>query len=119
MRETPGEVTLLLSELNLGNKDALNRLIPLVYGELRRIAAHYLRGGEDWPHPQTDRRRSRGVSAAHRPESCRLAGSQAVHGGGWSADAADSCGLRAGTPDHLYLMTIDLKGNIWSLNVGS
>ena len=42
MKDSPGEVTLLLNELKLGNKDALGRLIPLVYAELRRLAAHYL-----------------------------------------------------------------------------
>ena len=41
--EHPGDVTLLLNELRLGNRDALPRLIPLVYGELRRLAAHYLK----------------------------------------------------------------------------
>ena len=40
--ESPGEVTLLLNELKLGNKDALGRLIPLVYRELRRLAGRYL-----------------------------------------------------------------------------
>jgi RNA polymerase sigma factor (TIGR02999 family) len=39
--EPAGDVTLLLNELKLGNHDALDRLIPLVYGELRRIAGHY------------------------------------------------------------------------------
>lgn len=43
MRECPGEVTRLLVELRQGRKDALGRLIPLVYGELRRLAGHYLR----------------------------------------------------------------------------
>ena len=38
-----GEVTALLGELKGGRKDALDRLIPLVYGELRRLAAHYMR----------------------------------------------------------------------------
>jgi len=38
-----GEVTGLLVELRLGNKDALNRLMPLIYEELRRLAGHYLR----------------------------------------------------------------------------
>jgi len=38
-----GEVTHLLHELKHGNKDAEGRLVPLVYGELRRIAAAYLR----------------------------------------------------------------------------
>ena len=35
-------MTLLLNELRRGDKDALGRLIPLVYGELRRLAGHYL-----------------------------------------------------------------------------
>jgi RNA polymerase sigma-70 factor, ECF subfamily len=42
VKESPGEVTLLLHELKLGNKDALGRLIPLVYRELRLLAARYL-----------------------------------------------------------------------------
>lgn len=40
---TPGEVTRLLHDLKLGQKDAEERLIPLVYAELRRIAGAYLR----------------------------------------------------------------------------
>ncbi len=44
METQPGEVTLLLAELQKGNKKAEEKLIPLVYGELRRLAAHYLRG---------------------------------------------------------------------------
>lgn len=43
MNESPGEVTLLLNELKLGNKDAMGRLIPLVYRELRLLADRYLR----------------------------------------------------------------------------
>jgi RNA polymerase sigma factor (TIGR02999 family) len=39
----PGEVTNLLRELKNGNKGAEERLIPLVYAELRRIAAAHLR----------------------------------------------------------------------------
>ena len=42
MNDSPGEVTLLLQELKLGDKDALGRLIPLVYRELRLLAARYL-----------------------------------------------------------------------------
>jgi RNA polymerase sigma factor (TIGR02999 family) len=44
MTELSGEVTLLLRELKRGDKDALERLIPLVYGELRRIAGYFLQG---------------------------------------------------------------------------
>jgi RNA polymerase sigma factor (TIGR02999 family) len=42
VEETPGQVTLLLNELKLGRRDALSRLIPLVYQELRSMADHYL-----------------------------------------------------------------------------
>jgi RNA polymerase sigma factor (TIGR02999 family) len=37
-------VTNLLIELKNGNRDAESRLMPLVYGELRRLAGHYMRG---------------------------------------------------------------------------
>ena len=47
MKESPGEVTLLLHELKLGNKDALGQLVPLVYAELRRLADRCLRGERD------------------------------------------------------------------------
>jgi len=43
MGNPPGEVTLLLAEMKLGHKDALSKLIPLVYKELRRLAGHCLR----------------------------------------------------------------------------
>jgi hypothetical protein len=36
MAGSRGEVTVLLDELRSGSKDALERLIPLVYSELRR-----------------------------------------------------------------------------------
>jgi RNA polymerase sigma factor (TIGR02999 family) len=39
----PGEVTNLLLEMKRGNKEAEGQLIPLVYAELRRIAAARLR----------------------------------------------------------------------------
>ena len=37
------EVTLLLAELNQGKEEALSKLIPLVYAELKRLANYYLR----------------------------------------------------------------------------
>ena len=37
------QVTLLLRDVKNGNGEALDRLIPIVYDELRRLAAHYLR----------------------------------------------------------------------------
>jgi RNA polymerase sigma-70 factor (ECF subfamily) len=39
----PGEVTRLLLAWRQGDRDALERLIPLVYGELHRMAERYLR----------------------------------------------------------------------------
>lgn len=44
MSPQPGAVTQLLAELRKGNRDAEPRLVSLVYSELRRLAAHYLRG---------------------------------------------------------------------------
>jgi RNA polymerase sigma factor (TIGR02999 family) len=38
------EVSGLLNELRLGNRDAMARIIPLVYRELHGLAQHYLRG---------------------------------------------------------------------------
>ena len=38
----PNPVTHLLVEMNKGNREAINDLMPLVYDELRRIAARYL-----------------------------------------------------------------------------
>jgi RNA polymerase sigma factor (TIGR02999 family) len=43
MADVRGEVTGLLAELRLGKKDALDRLLPLVYRELRRIAGNQMR----------------------------------------------------------------------------
>ena len=41
MGET-GEVTRILSEVRRGSREALEELIPVVYQELRRLAAHYM-----------------------------------------------------------------------------
>jgi RNA polymerase sigma-70 factor (ECF subfamily) len=39
----PQDVTKLLSEWSRGDRAALEALMPLVYGELRRVAGHYLK----------------------------------------------------------------------------
>ena len=44
MQQEPTEVTRLLLSWSRGDDSALNKLIPLVYRELRRIAAVYLTG---------------------------------------------------------------------------
>jgi RNA polymerase sigma factor (TIGR02999 family) len=43
MPNAPDEVTHLLAEYRGGNREAIDRLMPLVYAELRRIAARSLR----------------------------------------------------------------------------
>ncbi len=44
MDATGGDVTQLLSELGAGDERAADRLLPLVYNELRALAEHNLRG---------------------------------------------------------------------------
>ena len=44
MTPSPKSITQLLIEWREGDETALDRLIPLVYDELRRLAHHYLRG---------------------------------------------------------------------------
>ena len=41
---TQHEITALLANWREGNNAALNKLAPLVYNELRRLADHYMRG---------------------------------------------------------------------------
>jgi RNA polymerase sigma factor (TIGR02999 family) len=43
MAASPQEVTQMLVDWRNGDKQALDRLMPLVYGELRRIASRYMR----------------------------------------------------------------------------
>ncbi|HRP08290.1 MAG TPA: ECF-type sigma factor [Gemmatimonadales bacterium] len=40
-------MTRLLQEVRLGDPEALNRLMPMVHGELRRLAALHMRGERD------------------------------------------------------------------------
>ena len=42
MAESPGDVTVLLARMRSGHRDALDQLLPLVYNELRRLAARYM-----------------------------------------------------------------------------
>jgi RNA polymerase sigma factor (TIGR02999 family) len=44
VQESPGDITLLLTELQAGNRAAESKLVPLVYDELRRLARRYMRG---------------------------------------------------------------------------
>ncbi len=42
METSTGEVTRLLQDWSVGNREALDKLLPLVYNELRRLAHNYL-----------------------------------------------------------------------------
>src|ERR1700687_5522308 len=44
MAAAPQELTELLLEWSTGNPDALQKLAPLVYAELHRLAHHYMAG---------------------------------------------------------------------------
>lgn len=52
MGGAPG-VTQLLRDWGNGDRTALDRLVPLVYAELRRLSRHYLRRGSGPPSLQT------------------------------------------------------------------
>jgi RNA polymerase sigma-70 factor (ECF subfamily) len=43
MESAPGDITLLLLQLKRGSHEAEEKLVPLVYAELRRLAAIYMR----------------------------------------------------------------------------
>jgi RNA polymerase sigma factor (TIGR02999 family) len=43
METARGDVTLMLQQLSAGNREILDKLIPVLYDELRRLAAYYLR----------------------------------------------------------------------------
>lgn len=43
MESSPTDVTLILKQLSAGDQEAVNKLVPVLYDELRRLAAYYLR----------------------------------------------------------------------------
>ena len=42
MKKSDTEITLLLNELQTGNRETINRILPIVYNELRKLASKYL-----------------------------------------------------------------------------
>ena len=65
--ETPSsnEITQLLVAWGNGDEDALNKLIPLVYQELHRLAGHYMRKGKCRSHSSNDCVSERSLLQAH------------------------------------------------------
>jgi len=43
VQNPPGEISALLTQIKSGNRDAEAKLVPLIYAELRRLAASYMR----------------------------------------------------------------------------
>ena len=60
------EVTDLLLAWGRGEQDACDRLMPLVYDELRRLAGRYMRQRAGGSHPAGHRARQRGLPSAGR-----------------------------------------------------
>src|SRR5262245_28069886 len=48
LEPSPAEITQLLHEWGAGNRDALDRLMPIVYNELRALASRQL--AREWRH---------------------------------------------------------------------
>ncbi len=57
----PSDVTRLLLDLSSGRREATDELLPLVYAELRDLAARLLRQRTPRPHPAAHRPGPRGV----------------------------------------------------------
>src|ERR1700687_1408947 len=53
MELSQADVTLLLKQLSAGDKSVLHQLVPVVYGELRRLASSYMRHERPDPLLQT------------------------------------------------------------------
>src|SRR5436190_1416701 len=84
-----GDVTALLGEWSRGNGSALNQLLPLVYAELRAIAAPASERASR-PHVAADRTGSRGLPPARRSASRQLAGPGAFFRRGGAGRPSDS-----------------------------
>jgi hypothetical protein len=82
-----GEVTVLRRAWHAGDEDAYRRVSSILYGVLRRQAAHYMRHKRLGGMLQTTGPRTPGVHAAGRRASSRLAGPEAISGGRRSHDA--------------------------------
>src|SRR3954449_2946042 len=52
----PGNVTALLSAWRRGSPDALDKLIPIIYDDLRRVARRYMRSEHEGHRLQTPAR---------------------------------------------------------------
>ena len=66
--ESPREVTKLLQRWSSGDREALEELTPVIYGELHRIARGYMNRERDGHTLQTTALVNEAIYAAHRLE---------------------------------------------------
>lgn len=86
MTSPPPDISQLLADLRAGDVDALERLMPLVYAELRGLAAHYLR--------RERRAHTLQPTALVHEMYLRVAGHVGQHGAAWD-DRAHFFGIAA------------------------
>jgi len=82
----PRDISQLLADLRAGDRDALEQLMPIVYAELRQLAAHYLR--------QERPAHTLQPTALVHEVYMRLAGHVGQHGAAWD-DRAHFFGIAA------------------------
>src|SRR5687767_10717944 len=88
------DVTDLLARWHRGDPDALDEMMPLVYGELRQLAQHYMRR-EHSDHTAADSARPRGVPAPGRERSRAVQQPHALLRRRRTSDAPNPRGPRA------------------------
>ena len=72
MHSQQPDVTLLLSELTQGNQEVAEKLIPLVYDELKRLVRSYMRRQRE-DHTLQTTALVHDVPEANSPAMCKLA----------------------------------------------
>ena len=100
MEPSPADVTSLLNRLAAGDQEAATQLIPLVYDELRHLAARRLR--QERPDHTLQ-----ATALVHEvyvklcgPERCKMAEPGAVFRRGFTSDASNPGRLRTRTTEN-------------------
>ena len=94
MRTAPGQVSALLGDLRKGDPAAASRLLPIVYGERRRLAFHYMREEKPGQTIQATELVHEGIPAPCGPGTRRVARAVPFSRYGGDVDAPDPSGSR-------------------------
>lgn len=101
--ERAGEVTDLLQAYARGDRDAFDRLVPLVYDELRRIARHHIR--------RTDRGHTLDTTGLVHEAYLKLAGQKGIRlNDRGHFLAVSACAMRQVVIDHARARTAVKRG---------